>query len=144
MLFLAAAEVCIVFAGILLYIWRLQFVLPDFALYLLAFLVLTFFVHRDSFQNLGFGSYGLAASMRVLVGPTLIFAGSLVIVGAFSGAFSKWTWSADKAASGFRYFGWCLFQQFGLQSFFTNRLMSRFTRPNHVAWISAAVFAVFH
>jgi hypothetical protein len=144
MFFLAAVNVSIVFAGILLYIWRLQYVFPDFALYLLAFLILTLFIHRDSFQQLGFGSHGMAASLKLLIGPTLILAGGLVMVGYVSGVFDNWTWSADKATSAFKYFSWCLFQQFGLQSFFTNRLLAIFPRPNHAAWASAAVFAIFH
>ena len=78
MFLLAAVNASIVFTGILLYIWRLQYVFPDFALYLLAFLVLTLFIHRDSFQQLGFGSEGMAASLKLLIGPTLILAGFLV------------------------------------------------------------------
>src|SRR5262245_31685365 len=144
MFLLAAVNVSIVFAGILLYIWRLQYVFPDFALFLLGFLVLTFFIHRDSFQRLGFGSHGLAASMKLLIGPTLILAGSLLTVGFVAGVFDNWTWSPDKATSAFKYFSWCLFQQFGLQSFFPNRLLTIFPRANHAAWASAAVFAVFH
>src|SRR5262245_619909 len=144
MFLLAAVNVSIVFAGILLYIWRLQYVFPDFALFLLAFLVLTLFIHRDSFQQLGFGSRGMAASLKLLLGPTLILASILVMIGFLSGVFDNWTWSADKASSAFKYFSWCLFQQFGLQSFFTNRLLTIFPRPNQAAWASAAVFAIFH
>jgi hypothetical protein len=144
MFFLAAINVSIIFAGILLYIWRLQYVFPDFALFLLVFLVLTFFIHRDNFQQLGFGSHGLAASMKLLIGPTLILAGFLLTVGFVTGVLDNWTWSADKATSAFKYFSWCLFQQFGLQSFFTNRLLAIFRRPSHAAWASAAVFAIFH
>jgi CAAX prenyl protease-like protein len=144
MFYLAAINVSIVFAGILFYIWRLQYVFPDFALFLLAFLVLTFFIHRDSFEKLGFGSHGMAASMKLLLGPTLILAGFLLMAGFLTGVFENWTWNADKAASAFKYFSWCLFQQFGLQSFFTNRLLTIFPRRNHAAWVSATVFAIFH
>src|SRR5262245_31515032 len=143
MFFLAAVDICVVFFGILLYIWRLQFVFPDFALYLIAFLVLTFFVHCVCFSVLVFEFRGLVEGMKLLIGPTMILVGVSLIAGALAGVFDTWTWSADKAASGFRYFAWCLFQQFGLQSFFTNRLLTLFRRPNHVALISAVMFAVF-
>jgi hypothetical protein len=144
MFLLAAVNASIVFTGILLYIWRVQYVFPDFALYLLAFLILTLFIHRDSFQQLGFGSQGMAVSLKLLIGPTLILAGFLVMVGFVTGVFDNWMWTADKATSAFKYFSWCLFQQFGLQSFFTNRLLAIFPRPNHAAWASATVFAIFH
>jgi len=52
MVILAAIEVVMVLGGVLLYIWRLQFTFPDFAIFLLAFIVLTFLVHRDSIENL--------------------------------------------------------------------------------------------
>src|SRR5215471_15025927 len=144
MFYLAAANVCIVLAGILLYIWRLQFVFPDFEFFLLGFILLTFFIHRDSLQQLGIGSHGMAASMKLLMRPTLIVAGLFVVVGLISGVFDDWTWSAGKATTAFQYFLWCLFQQFGLQSFFTNRLEKILPRSGQVAWASAAVFAVFH
>jgi hypothetical protein len=58
---LAAGEVLIVFAGVMAYIWRLQFTFPEFAVILLAFIIATFFVHGDRLQDLGLGSRGLAA-----------------------------------------------------------------------------------
>jgi hypothetical protein len=141
---LAAIEVVLVSSGIMLYIWRWQFVYPNFAVVLLAFLIATFFIHRDSLQKLGFGSHGLISGLRVVLAPTAVFAVFLITIGLLTGAFSGWTWTVDKLAGLGRYFAFCLFQQFGLQSFFTNRLLTVFKRPHAAAWVSAFIFAVFH
>ena len=144
MVFLVAAELLVVFSGIILFIWRLQFVFPDFAWFLLGFLVLTFFVHRDSLQNLGIGSHGLIPGMKAVFAPTLIISAVLVLGGIAFGTFmigiSNW-----KELSGFgRYFAWCLFQEFGLQSFFTNRIFQILKDPKKTAWVSGTMFAAFH
>src|SRR5213594_3885570 len=144
MMLLAGTEIVIVFAGIVLFIWRLQFVFPDFALLLLAFLVLTFFVHRDGFKKLGFGSHGLLSATKSLIVPTAIISIILVLAGAAIGNLGGWTpdW---REVSGFsRYFAWCLFQQFGLQSFFTNRLFDTLRDSKRTAWVSGMIFAAFH
>jgi hypothetical protein len=141
---LAVVEVLFVAGGIVLYIWRWQFIYPNFALFLLAFLIATFFVHRDGWADLGFGSHGLISGIKVIAGPTAAFAVFLVAIGLMTGAFSEWTWTPDKLAGLGRYFAWCLLQQFGLQSFFTNRLDEIFERSNPAAWISGLIFACFH
>jgi hypothetical protein len=141
---LMAAEVVFVSAGIMLYIWRWQFIFPNFAVLLLAFLIATFFVHRDRLAALGFGSPGLISGLGVIAGPTAVFVLFLIPVGMFTGSFSGWTWTPDKLAGLGRYFAFCLLQQFGLQSFFTNRLLTILKRPNLAAWTSAFIFACFH
>src|SRR5262249_55839762 len=73
-----------------------------------------------------------------------IAAAILILAGLETGAFAGWTWTSDKAAGFGRYFAWALFQEFGLQSFFTNRLLMILKRPEKAAWASAAIFAVFH
>ena len=53
--------------------------------------------------------------------------------------------SAPEKLSGLgRYFAFSLFQEFGLQSFFTNRLFTIFKKRNTTAWVSAFIFACFH
>src|SRR5215471_8437324 len=141
---LAAVEVLFVAAGIILYIWRWQFIYPNFALVLLFVLIASFFIHRDRWQDLGFGSKGLISGMKVIVGPTAVIAAFLIIIGLFRGTFAGWTWTPDKLAGFGRYFAFSLFQQFGLQSFFTNRLSTIFKKPDTAAWVSAFIFACFH
>jgi|SRR5579884_249829 len=140
----AAVEVTVVAVGIMWYIWRWQYVYPNFAVVLLVFLIATFFWHRDRLSSLGFGSQGLLPALKILAAPTGMLAAFLVIVGWGTGAFAHWTWTLDKATGFGRYFAFCLFQEFGLQSFFTNRLLAVFKRPGTAAWSSALIFAVFH
>src|SRR2546426_6526242 len=85
MVVLAAVEVVAVFTWIILFIWRLQFTFPDFALFLLGFLVLTFFIHRNGVYSLGIGSRGLISGLRTLAAPTAILAVALILVGVIVG-----------------------------------------------------------
>src|SRR5262245_2008511 len=124
MIVLAAVELVIVLGGVLLYIWRLQFTFPDSAIFLLTFIVMTFFLHRVSLQDLGMGSAGLISGLKALTGPTILLAAVSILIGITSGGFADWSLNADKLQGWSRYFAWCLFQQFGLQSFFTNRLQT--------------------
>src|SRR5262249_32634357 len=134
----------IVFTGILLFIWRLQFVFPDFAWFLLAFLVLTFFIHRDGFKKLGFGSHGMLSATRSLIVPTVMISVLLVLTGIAIGSLKNWM-PGWRELSGFsRYFAWCLFQEFGLQSFFTNRLFDILGDSKKTSWVSGMIFAAFH
>src|SRR6516225_9970262 len=71
---LALGEVLFVFAGVMAFIWRLQFTFPDFVIVLLVFIVASFFVHRDRLSDLGFGSQGLIGGMKVLALPTALIA----------------------------------------------------------------------
>jgi len=135
----ALVEVLAVFAGVVAFIWRLQFTFPDFAMILLAFIVVTFFVHRDRFKDLGFGSAGLVKGLRILALPTVIGA-ALLIVAAIPTHFIQ-----ARPLSGLaKYFAWALLQQFALQSFFGNRLLLILKDPNRAAWMNGALFAAVH
>jgi hypothetical protein len=141
---LAAAEVAIVFAGTVVYIWRWQGIYPDFPIYLLGFIVATFFLHRDSPRRLGLGSHGFLSSLRYIWRPSLAAATCLILIGWMTGS-PVLSRLAHVNWGGFgRYFAWCLLQQFGLQSFFSNRVSAFVEKPNHAAWLSAAMFGAFH
>ena len=144
MMFLAGAEIVIAFAGILLFIWRLQFVFPDFAWFLLAFLILTFVVHRDGFRKLGFGSNAFLSATKSLVVPAALISFLLILTGMVIGTFRNWAPDWDELSGFARYFAWCLFQQFGLQSFFANRMFDVLKNANKTAWITGIIFAAFH
>src|SRR2546422_11293640 len=87
MVFLAAAEILTIFTGILLLIWRLQFIFPEFGFILLGILVLTLLVHRDGWRNLGFGSHGFVSGMKALFAPTMILSMGFILGGIAFGAF---------------------------------------------------------
>jgi hypothetical protein len=139
---LAAAEVLIVFAGVVLYIWRLQFTFPDFAIVLLAFILLTFLIHRDRLKDLGLGSRGFLAGLKMIALPTLAIAAVLVVAVIVHGATAAF--AIEKLTSVGRYFAWCLLQEFVLQSFFANRLLAVFGEPRRAALMNGFVFAAVH
>jgi len=141
---LAAVEVVVVFGAVILYIWRLQNVYPNFPIYTLAFVSATFFLHRDGLQQMGLGSHGFTPTLRCIWRPALAAIAVLVMIGWITGALTE-VQLTQSSLSGFgRYLAWCAFQQFGLQSFFSNRLAASVENPRHTAWISAAIFAAFH
>jgi membrane protease YdiL (CAAX protease family) len=139
---LAAAEVLFVFGAVVLFIWRLQLTLPDLPLVLLASILLTFVIHRDRLVDLGLGSKGLWAGLKMIAGPTLAIAGVLVVAAIAQGNASAF--AIGKLSGVGRYFAWCLLQQFVLQSFFANRLLQVFREPRRAAWINGVVFAAVH
>lgn len=139
---LAAAEVLFVFGGVVLFIWRLQLAFPDLPLVLLGFILLTFVLHRDRFSDLGMGSKGLWAGLRMIVGPRLAIAAVLMGAALAQGNASAFT--IGKLSGVGKYFAWCLLQEFVLQSFFANRLLQAFAEPRRAAWINGFVFAAVH
>jgi hypothetical protein len=141
---LAAVEVVVVFGAVILYIWRLQNVYPGFPIYTLAFVSATFFLHRDGLRHMGLGSHGFTPTLRYMWRPTLAAIAVLVMIGWLTGALTE-VQLTQRTLNGFgRYLAWCALQQFGLQSFFSNRLAASVENPRHTTWISAAIFAAFH
>jgi len=140
----AAAEVVFIFSAIILFIWRLQFTFPQFAWFILFFLIATFVLHRDSVHQLGIGAHGVNATVKALMLPTAIIALVLVTIAVLTGGMKVGT-PAVQSLSGFgRYFAWALFQEFGLQSFFTNRIFEVLKDAKKTAWLSGTLFAAFH
>jgi hypothetical protein len=140
----AASEVLFVFAGVVAFIWRLQFTFPDLVIVLLVFIVATFFLHRDRLEDLGFGSHGLLAGIQAVAIPTLMIGSVLAIAAVVRGAPPLALFSADKLIALEKYFAWCLLQEFVLQSFFANRVLLVLKDPRHAAWANAAIFAAVH
>ncbi|HLH30295.1 MAG TPA: hypothetical protein VKY31_03775, partial [Terriglobia bacterium] len=135
----AAGEVIFVFVGVMAYIWRLQYSFPDFAVILLAFIIVSFLLHRDGLKDLGLGSQGFVAGLRVLALPTALIALVLIVFGIPSSFFTL-----NRVAGLGKYFAWCLLQEFALQSFFGNRLLLILRTPNRAAWVNAALFGIVH
>jgi hypothetical protein len=139
----AIGEVLFVFAGVVAYIWLLQFTFPDFAIVLLVFIIATFFLHRDRLQDLGLGSHGLAG-LKAVAMPTLMIGGVLGVAAVVRGAPPMALLTADKLASVGKYFAWCLLQEFVLQSFFANRLLLIFKDQRRAASMNGLIFAAVH
>jgi hypothetical protein len=141
---MAATEVVTVSCAIILFIWRLQFTFPDFAWFILGFLILTFLLHRDSWRSLGFGTQGFLPALKTLALPTATLAVFLLILGTVTRTIPVRATASFRVSAFGQYFAWALFQEFGLQSFFTNRIFQVFKDPQKSACLSGAIFAAFH
>src|SRR5262245_33942863 len=78
---LAAVEVAIVFLAIITYIWQWRYAFPDQAVYTLAFIVGSFFIHRDKLWLMGMGTHGLLPTFRRIWMPTVLAIISLLLIG---------------------------------------------------------------
>ena len=95
-------------------------------------------------RSLGFGTYGFLSALKKLALPTATVAALLLILGTVTRTVPVRA-SASFGVSAFgKYFAWSLFQEFGIQSFFTNRIFQVFKDPKKSSWLSAAIFATFH
>lgn len=119
----AAFEVALMFAGILAYIWRLQHPYPHIWIALLALILMSHVLRRDTVRGLGLGRTDIGASaMRVLPLAILLCLPMLYYGFTRKHLALLWpTWQSLILLLG--YGSWCVFQQYLTQSYFNNRLM---------------------
>jgi len=141
---LVAAELLIIYVALLLYIWKFQFRYPFSAAYILVFILLTILVHHDSGATLGTTHLMFWPAIRAILLPTLLLLGAQVVVGALLGTLHLPSLDSAGLHRLGRYFAWCLFQQFGLQSFFNNRLIFLVVNRRLSSFLIAILFASFH
>jgi Type II CAAX prenyl endopeptidase Rce1-like len=141
---LAAVEVLILYAGILLYIWRWQYSHPLAWIPLLGLVLLSRAFHRDSLHRLGLTGRELAASARLILPLAAVFFIPALIYGFAAG---RIPWTLPRL-SALRYFGgyliWCSFQQYLAQSFFHNRLMPVVRNRHASSLLVALMFGGAH
>jgi Type II CAAX prenyl endopeptidase Rce1-like len=140
----AALEVLAVFAGILLYIWRLQYSHPYLWIPFLAAVMLSHFAHRDTLRGLGLGAHELGPCARTIFPLAVAVLLPALLYGLARGIILP-------ALPGFRaihyfsnYLIWCIFQQYLAQSFFHNRLMSVVENRYVSSSLVALMFAAAH
>jgi Type II CAAX prenyl endopeptidase Rce1-like len=135
-----ALEVLIVYAGVLIYIWRWQITHPRLWIPLLALIVASHFLHRDTLRDLGLTVAGLHANAELLLPLVAAVYLPLTILGLATHRLTV-LWPGERSWVYFASYGsWCVFQQYLAQSYFNNRLM-RVIRNRHVS--SAMVGLMF-
>jgi hypothetical protein len=133
-----ALEVLFVYAGILLYIWRWQFTYPHAWMALLAFVLASHFVHRDSVEQLGLTLRGLRSSAQTILPLAVALFVPGVMYGFASGKLLP-TAPGTRTLVSFAGYGlWSLFQQYLTQSYFHNRLL-RLVQDRHVSSLLVAL-----
>jgi membrane protease YdiL (CAAX protease family) len=139
-----SAEVLLVYAGILLYIWRWQFSYPGLWMPMLAFVVASHFIHRDSLHDLGLTARRLRESASLVLPVALGIFAPLVVYGFASGRLVPAMLNRRVAAIFAAYLLWCFFQQYLLQSYFHHRLLGLMRNPHLSSVTVALMFGAAH
>ncbi len=137
-------EVLLVYAGILLYIWRWQFTHPYAWMPLLAVILASHIAHRDSLHALGLTWRELQASARVMLPVAVAIYVPLLLYG-FARRALILPQPTKQAVSMFLSYGtWCWFQQYLAQAYFHTRLMALVENPHWRASVVALMFGAAH
>lgn len=134
----------VVYAGILLYIWRWQFTHPLAWMPLLAAVLLSHLIHRDSLRTLGLGQADFMKSARLILPLALLILAPVTACGFISGRLSFEMLRLNALGSIGSYAVWCCFQQYLAQSFFHTRLASVVQNRHHSSLAIGLMFGAAH
>ena len=140
----AALEVTLMFAAILMYIWRWQHTYPATWIFLFALILVSHALHRDTVRGLGLGRTGLGASARLVLPLAILLYLPLLCFGFARHylAFLHPTWQSLLLLLG--YGCWCAFQQYLTQSYFNNRLMLVIRNRHLSSAVVGVMFSASH
>jgi len=141
---LTGLEAVGMFACVLLYIWRWQYVLPHLWILLLAIVFASHFVHRDTLQGLGLTLLELRPSAEKVLPIILILYVPLVIYGFAAGRLKVTPPDFAVLAYFIGYGSWCAAQQYLMQSYFHNRLLRAVRNPHLSSVLAAVMFGAAH
>lgn len=141
---LALADVILLPAFILWFIWRLQFTARWTWIFFVVWLMGSFALHRDTPKTLGWRADNLAPATKRAVVVFGAMAGILVVTGLALGAFrhplvSQFSWRRLEA-----YFAFCVLQQVALNSLLHNRVLSLVRSEWTTAGLTGFIFAACH
>ena len=141
---LAGVEATVVFAMILLYIWRVRFLFPYAWIPILALVFISHLHHRESFRTLGFVRSSKPRGLARLWTALALIAITLLATGVIFRTFRQVSWKSAFFSLAL-YCVWGLFQQYVLNGFFVNRFSEAL--PNHaraVPVLAGVFFCVAH
>jgi len=142
--FVTALEVALIYAGILLYIWRWQFTHPRVWIFLLAVVLASHVAHRDGLASLGLTLDSLRASAQVVLPLALALFVPAVIYGFVHRGLLIIPPGRTVLTSFTMYGVWCVFQQYLMQSYFHHRLMSMSRNRHLTSALVALMFGAAH
>jgi hypothetical protein len=139
-----ALEVTLLYAGILLYIWRWQYTCPRAWIALWAVVLVGHMLHRDTLGGLGLIWTELRSSARLALPVALVIYLPLLFYGFahHSLVLLPPTWQSLGPALG--YGSWCVVQQYLAQSYFHNRLMLVIRNRHLSSALIGIMFSVAH
>ncbi|HXX45245.1 MAG TPA: CPBP family glutamic-type intramembrane protease [Candidatus Acidoferrales bacterium] len=141
---LALADVILLPAFILWFIWRLQFTARWTWIFFVVWLVVSFALHRDTPKTLGWRADNLAPATKQAVFVFGVMAAILASTGLALGALShplvsQFSWRRLEA-----YFAFCVLQQVALNSLLHNRVLSLVRNEWMAAGLTGFIFAACH
>jgi hypothetical protein len=139
-----ALEVALLYAGILVYIWRWQYTWPRAWMALLAVILASHVLHRDTLGGLGLIWAELGASARLVLPAVLAIYLPLLLYGfaRHSLVLLRPTWQSLGPL--LNYGIWCVAQQYLTQSYFHNRLMRIIRSRNLSSALIGIMFSAAH
>ena len=141
---LTGLEAAAIFAGVLLDIWRWQYTHPRLWTVLLAAVILSHFVHRDTWRSIGLAPAEFRASAALVWPIMLAFYIPMVVFGFVTGRLGPALPGWHSLVYFLTYGAWCSFQQYIAQGYFHNRLLAVFHNPHLSSMLVALLFAAAH
>ncbi len=139
-----AAEILLVYAGLLLYIWRWQFTHRHSWILLLGAVWLSHLVHRDNLRGLGLTLAGLRESSQVVLPIAVAVYIPVVGYGLATHKLQLILPSVSTVLSLFGYGAWCAAQQYLAQSYFHRRLQRISRNPHYTSALVGLMFGAAH
>jgi len=138
------ADVTLLPAFILWFIWQLQFTARWSWVIFIAWMVVSFAIHRDTPKTLGWRADNLGeASRRALIAFALMGAG-LIAIGLVLRQPARLPPNFIEWKRLWGYFSFCVLQQVALNSLLHNRMLSLVRDERIAAVLTGAIFAACH
>lgn len=137
-------EVLLVYAGVLLYIWRWQFSYPRLWIALLAIMVLSHLAHGERPRDLGLTLAGLRSNAETILPLVLAIYLPLVFYGFARHLLVLLVPGKQSLVWFTAYLWWCAVQQYVAQSYFHRRLMCVIENPHRRSLVVGLMFGATH
>ena len=140
----SALEVLLVYAGVLLYIWRWQYSYPRLWMVFLAIMVVSHLAHRERPRDLGLTLAGLRANAEKVLPLVLAIYLPLVLYGFARHLLVVLVPGKPSLVWFTAYLSWCAVQQYLAQSYFHRRLMTVIESPHRRSLVVGLMFGATH
>jgi len=141
---ISALEVLLVYAGILLYIWRWQFSHPRLWMAFLAVMVLSHLARGERPRDLGLTLSGLRRNAEKILPLVLALYLPLVVYGFTRHLLVPLVPRRPSLVWFIAYLSWCAVQQYLAQSYFHRRLMIVIENPHRRSLVVGLMFGSTH
>ena len=138
------ADVTLLPAFIMWFIWRLQFVAPRTWMLFAVWLAVSFILHRDTPKTLGWRTDNLWDATKQALVVFSVATAAILVAGLMFDAPRQLTSGPISARHVGAYFAFCIVQQVALNSLVHNRMLSLVSNEWAAAAATGAIFAACH